>query len=665
MLISDHLKMHTPNLVDANIEKISALFPNCITETKDENGDLKKVVDFDLLKQELSQVLVEGEQERYRLDWVGKKEAILTANAPIAKTLRPCREESVNFDKTENLFIEGDNLEALKLLQENYLGKVKMIYIDPPYNTGNDFIYEDDFAESTNVFFEKSNQIDEEGNRLIANTESNGRFHSDWLSMMYSRLKLARNLLKDDGVLFLSINNYEVSNCQKICNEIFGEKNFIECITWNKRIPKNDKGIGNIHEFVLIYAKNSEIKQEFTMRKDGLEDIYSLLTDLKKNNTPLLEAEKQIKKLYKKNAYDRGITLYNSLNKEYKLWGKINMSWPNANTFGPRYEVLHPKTKKAVKIPERGWRWKKETFNEAAQYINGEYSSIEELHDGSFLCGRIWFSKDENIQPSSVTFLDDVNYFLLRSIQSLKSDGGIEVENIFGGKNYFSYPKPTSLLKILINSINCDNEIILDFFAGSSTTAHAIIELNSEDNKKRKFIMVQLPEKTPTDSLANQNGFFDLAQISRERIKRVGEKYININTLDVGFRSLKIDSTNMKDVYYTPDALKQADMLDLASNIKDDRTSEDLLFQVMLDWGLELSLPIERKNIAGKEVFYVAGNSLVACFDDLTFDVVDEVAKDHPLRFVSAEKAIHLDHDKTNIKERFKQLSRDTEVKFI
>ncbi|MBE9402496.1 site-specific DNA-methyltransferase [Acinetobacter albensis] len=657
--------MHTPNLVDANIEKISALFPNCITETKDENGDLKKVVDFDLLKQELSQVLVEGEQERYRLDWVGKKEAILTANAPIAKTLRPCREESVNFDKTENLFIEGDNLEALKLLQENYLGKVKMIYIDPPYNTGNDFIYEDDFAESTNVFFEKSNQIDEEGNRLIANTESNGRFHSDWLSMMYSRLKLARNLLKDDGVLFLSINNYEVSNCQKICNEIFGEKNFIECITWNKRIPKNDKGIGNIHEFVLIYAKNSEIKQEFTMRKDGLEDIYSLLTDLKKNNTPLLEAEKQIKKLYKKNAYDRGITLYNSLNKEYKLWGKINMSWPNANTFGPRYEVLHPKTKKAVKIPERGWRWKKETFNEAAQYINGEYSSIEELHDGSFLCGRIWFSKDENIQPSSVTFLDDVNYFLLRSIQSLKSDGGIEVENIFGGKNYFSYPKPTSLLKILINSINCDNEIILDFFAGSSTTAHAIIELNSEDNKKRKFIMVQLPEKTPTDSLANQNGFFDLAQISRERIKRVGEKYININTLDVGFRSLKIDSTNMKDVYYTPDALKQADMLDLASNIKDDRTSEDLLFQVMLDWGLELSLPIERKNIAGKEVFYVAGNSLVACFDDLTFDVVDEVAKDHPLRFVSAEKAIHLDHDKTNIKERFKQLSRDTEVKFI
>jgi adenine-specific DNA-methyltransferase len=657
--------MHTPNHVDANIEKISALFPNCITETKDENGDLKKVVDFDLLKQELSQVLVEGEQERYRLDWVGKKEAILTANAPIAKTLRPCREESVNFDKTENLFIEGDNLEALKLLQENYLGKVKMIYIDPPYNTGNDFIYEDDFAESTNLFFEKSNQIDEEGNRLIANTESNGRFHSDWLSMMYSRLKLARNLLKDDGVLFLSINNYEVSNCQKICNEIFGEKNFIECITWNKRIPKNDKGIGNIHEFVLIYAKNSEIKQEFTMRKDGLEDIYSLLTDLKKNNTPLLEAEKQIKKLYKKNAYDRGITLYNSLNKEYKLWGKINMSWPNANTFGPRYEVLHPKTKKAVKIPERGWRWKKETFNEAAQYINGEYSSIEELHDGSFLCGRIWFSKDENIQPSSVTFLDDVNYFLLRSIQSLKSDGGIEVENIFGGKNYFSYPKPTSLLKILINSINCDNEIILDFFAGSSTTAHAIIELNSEDNKKRKFIMVQLPEKTPTDSLANQNGFFDLAQISRERIKRVGEKYININTLDVGFRSLKIDSTNMKDVYYTPDALKQADMLDLASNIKDDRTSEDLLFQVMLDWGLELSLPIERKNIAGKEVFYVAGNSLVACFDDLTFDVVDEVAKDHPLRFVSAEKAIHLDHDKTNIKERFKQLSRDTEVKFI
>ena len=354
-------------------------------------------------------------------------------------TLRPCQEESVDWDSTQNLFIEGDNLEALKLLQKSYAGKVKMIYIDPPYNTDKDFIYPDKFSEGLETYLHYTGQKNQDGWTVSeSGRDKTGRKHSNWLGMMYPRLKLARNLLRQDGAIFISIDENEQNHLKAICDEIFGEENFIECIAWNKRIPKNDKGIGNIHEYILLYVKDVSRKSDFTMRKNGLDEIYDLLEKLKKNKTPISESELEIKELFKKNAYDRGITLYNSIDENYRLWGKINMSWPNANTFGPTYEVLHPEFGEPVKIPDRGWRWKKETFEDAALIEKGEYTNIKKLPDGSFLCGKIWFADNLNTQPSSVTYLDEVNTFLLRSVLSLKSDGGVEVEKLFEGKNYFS-----------------------------------------------------------------------------------------------------------------------------------------------------------------------------------------------------------------------------------
>jgi adenine-specific DNA-methyltransferase len=668
------LKMHSPNLTQDNVARIRDLFPSCVTEAKGEDGSMKLAVDFDQLRQELAESIVEGPQERYHLNWPGKREALLTANAPIAKTLRPCPKESVDFDTTKNLFIEGDNLDALKLLQETYLGKVKMIYIDPPYNTGSDLIYEDCFASDLDKYFLESNQKDKQGNRLTANSDSKGRFHSDWLTMIYSRLKLSRPLLRDDGFIFISIGNDEVSNLKKLCDEVFGEQNFIECISWNKRIPKNDKGIGNIHDFILIYAKDATIPHELVMRKDGLEDIYDMVEKLKKTKTTIVEAEKEIKKLYKKQGYDRGITLYNAFDENYRLWGKINMSWPNANTFGPRYEVPHPVTGNPVAIPDRGWRWKKETFWEAAKFKDGKYESVVKLHDGSLMCGRIWFAKNESTQPSSITYLDDVNTFLLRSILSLKSDGGIEVENIFEGKNYFSYPKPTSLLKILITSLKLsDGDVVLDYFAGSSTTAHAVMQANAEDGINRRFVMVQLAEPCNEDTEAYKAGFKSIADISKERIRRSGKLVAADSThsswnKDVGFRALKIDTSNLADVYYAPDSFDKTKLDLFVDNIKTDRTPEDLLFQVMLDWGVDMSLPIAKQSIQGKDVFFVDGNALAACYDasgSIDEAFVKELAQQQPLRVVFRDAGYKNSAVKINVEQIFKLVSPATEVKCI
>jgi adenine-specific DNA-methyltransferase len=670
----DKLKMHSPNITQDNIARIRSLFPGCVTEAKGADGALRLTVDFDQLQQELTESIVNGTQERYHLNWPGKREALLTANAPIAKTLRPCRDDSVAFDTTRNLFIEGDNLDALKLLQENYLGKIKAIYIDPPYNTGSDLIYEDCFASDLDEYFKKSNQKDLAGNRLAANTEANGRFHSDWLSMIFPRIRLARNLLKDDGFIFISIGNDEVTNLRKVCDEVFGEGNFIECISWNKRIPKNDKGVGNIHEFILVYAKDASIPQELVMRKDGLEDIYDLAEKLKKSKTPIPEAEKEIRKLYKRQGYDRGITLYNSFDSAYRLWGKINMSWPNANTFGPRYEVPHPITGAPVAIPARGWRWKQETFWDAAKFKDGKYTSVAVLHDGSIMCGRIWFAKDEETQPSSITYLDDVNTFLLRSILSLKSDGGIEVEGIFEGKSFFSYPKPTSLLRVLLSAVKMsDGDIVLDFFAGSSTTAHAVLQLNVEDGINRRFIMTQLDEACAPDSEAFKAGYKTISAVGVERIKRAGSliqketSHSNWNN-DVGFRLLKIDTSNMADIFYSPDQLDKNQISLLVENIKADRNAEDLLFQVMLEWGVDLALPISQQTIQGKEVLLVDGNALAACFDGrggVDEDFVKELAKLQPLRVVFRDAGFKDSAVKINIEQIFKLLSPATEVKCI
>ena len=481
----DKLKMHTPNLADENFKNLSAMFPNAVTETitgygEDGKAIIERAIDADVLRQEISAQVVEGAQERYQFTWPDKKKSVVLANAPIAKTLRLDREKSVGRDGTEgnidseNMYIEGDNLDALKLLQETYLGKVKMIYIDPPYNTGNDFIYEDDFSKSTDEYLADSGQFDEEGNRLVQNTESNGRFHTDWLNMLYPRLRVAKDLLAADGVAFISIDNCEFENLTKICNEVFGAGNFIDCITWNTRVPKNDnKGLGNIHQYILVYIKDKVFNRQFTMQKDGLEDVFELLEKLKKQGIPIPEAEEELKKFYKKKGYDRGITLYSALDDNYQPWGKINMSWPNSDTFGPAYEVLHPVTHCPVKKPDRGWRWSKETFA-----IHLDYEHTIRRYDGSYICGDIWFSKDENTQPSSIKYLRDTSKMLLRTIISLKSDGGVELENIFGRKSFFSNPKPTSLIEVLADSINEPNAIIMDFFSGSATTAHAVMQLN-------------------------------------------------------------------------------------------------------------------------------------------------------------------------------------------
>ena len=669
----DNLKMHSLDGVQRNIELIGKLFPNAITEVK-RNGKVEHAIDFDVLRQELSDSIVEGREERYQFTWPDKKKAMLAANAPITATLRPVVTDSVGKDGTpggfdsENLYIEGDNLEVLKLLQETYLGKVKMIYIDPPYNTGNDFVYEDDFAQSAAEYMDNSGQYDEEGNRLVTNTESNGRFHTDWLNMIYPRLRLAKDLLADDGAVFISLDDNEIKNLLKICDEVFGEDNFVDCITWNKRVPKNDNnGIGNIHEYIVVYVKDATYKRQFTMQKDGLDEISALLSDCKAKKVPIPEAEAKLKEFYKERGFDRGITLYNCLDENYEPWGKINMSWPNADTFGPRYDVIHPGTHKPTKVPDRGWRWTKTTFDSVVNY-----DTAIERYDGSWVCGGIWFAKDENTQPSSIKYLRDVGRMLLRSIISLKSDGGIEVEKIFEGKSYFPYPKPVSLIEVLINSIEEKEGIFLDFFAGSSTTAHAIMKLNCEDNGHRKFIMVQLPEKTDEKSEAYKAGYKNICEIGKERIRRAGRKIKEDAgltapaDLDIGFRCLRLDESNMKPVYYTPDEVGQQDLFSLVDNVKEDRTPEDLLFQVMLDLGVLLSSSIEVKEIAGKKVFNVADGFLLACFDhDVTEETVKAIAQMKPYYAVFRDSSMANDSVATNFDQIFETYSPDTVRKVL
>lgn len=612
MTDQDKLEMHSPNLVDNNTLKIAELFPHCVTEAKDDNGNLKYAVDFDLLRQELSQSLVEGGQERYRLDWPGKRQAILEANNPIAKTLRPVREESVNFDTTENLFIEGDNLEALKLLQESYLGQVKMIYIDPPYNTGKDFIYEDDFAEDTSDFLQRSEQVDEDGNRLVTNTESNGRFHSDWLTMMYSRLKLARNLLKDDGVIFISINDIEVHNLRKVCDEVFGSDNFSGLLTWKSRVKPVNIGEAK-------YRPQKEVDYVLIYHKTYCPDTFFPILSGKSRSYP-----------------------YQINNRRYRLATILKSNRGSNLRESMVFEA-------EGYMPPEGQRWQageseiKRLFREG--YI--------ELKNGTPF--RRYFEDEEN--DEHIPF-----YCYMPQELSSTSEKGKHILNELVGPNHgFDTVKPTELIKTLIKSSTQPNtnDIILDFFVGSGTTCQSLIELNSEDNGNRKFIIVQARE--PADK-KRTNLYSYVNELTKIRIDKVINNFTSEN---LGYRYFKIDSTNMKEVYYTPDEYNQDLLENLESHIKEDRTSEDLLFQVMLDWGVPLSLPIEVKEINGHLVYYVGYNSLVACFDTLTTELVNEIAKDEPLKFVTSERAISHDQDKTNIKARFAQLSPETDVKFI
>lgn len=642
------LPMHSPDLTQQNLEKIRAAFPNCVTEARDAQGNLKLAVDFDLLKQELSDSIVEGPQERYRLDWPGKREAMLTANAPIAKTLRPARDESVNFDETENLFIEGDNLEALKLLQESYLGKVKMIYIDPPYNTGKDFVYEDDFFENTEEFLQRSNQKDEQGNRLISNTEANGRFHSDWLSMMLPRLKLARNFLRNDGVIAISIDDGEAHGLKKLCDELFGEKNFIaECtVVSNPRGRQSDTYIANVHDKLLVWAKDISTATVFGM--------------------PLTDKQKE-----EFNFTDENGEPYRLLGLRQR--GAASNREDRPDMFFPIY--VCPETKKISFTQCAGWEavYPRKSDGRDGRWMWGKGKCIKDIDK---LVARLIERRMEHdiFVKDYMNRNDEERTRKFKSLWDLKGynnqNGTQEVKKLFGA-DVMSFPKPRPLLEDICRLGIDRNDTVLDFFAGSATTAHAIIQLNAEDGGNRKFIMVQLPEEVDEKHEAYKAGYKTIAEISKERIRRAGKQILEGEchedwNKDVGFRVLKVDTSNMKDVYYNPNELSQADLIDSVDHIKDDRSSEDLLFQVLLDWGVDLTLPIRREDIQGKEVFIVDENALVACFDDnITEELVNELADLQPLRVIFRDTGFSSDSIKINATQTFKQKSPNTEVKAI
>lgn len=625
------ITLQTPNLTDKKVDEIAKIFPNVITEKEDDQGNTVKAVDFDLLRQELSKQIVEDDNERYRLDWPGKKRSLLKANTPIDKTLRPVREDSVNFDTTENLYIEGDNFEALKILQESYLGKVKMIYIDPPYNTGKDFVYRDNFKKSKAEYEEELDITDEEGGKLVKNTDTNGRFHSDWLSMMYERLLIARDLLKDDGVIFISIDDNEVHNLRKIADEVFGEENFISNIIWQKNYsPRNDaKHFSDMHDHILCYTKSSEIWER-----------------------RLLPRTKEQNKRYTNRDNDpRG------------PWKAENLAAKRV-TEKDIYTITTPSGREVLPPKGSSWRVSKEKF--------------EKLVEDN----RIWFGEDGSNVPARKSFLSEVQQgkvpttIFFREEVGDNQEAANEIRALFDGEAFFDTPKPTRLINRLTYISNASNsDIILDFFAGSATTAHAVMQLNAEDGGNRKFIMVQIPEETDESSEAYKAGYKYITDIGKERIRRAAKKIqedykdelANRETpLDTGFRVFRVDSTNIEDVARHPSELAQESLIDLVDNVKPDRTPEDLLIEVMLQLGLTLDLRIVRKEIGYKTVFFVAENSLVACFDtDIDESLIDEIVKVEPLKVVFRDASFKDDKDRINLENRFKSLSPDTVVSVI
>ncbi|RNB53514.1 site-specific DNA-methyltransferase [Brevibacillus gelatini] len=635
------LSMKSVDLTQKNIEKIAELFPNVITEARDENGKLKRAVDFDLLKQELSDILVEGDKERYQLTWPGKKLAILNANTPIDKTLRPVKEDSVDWDNTQNLYIEGDNLDVLKLLRESYLNKIKCIYIDPPYNTGKDFIYKDDFRESREEYLEESGQVDEEGNRLVPNPVSNGRFHSDWLTMMYSRLKVARDLLREDGVIFISIDDNEVDNLRKICDSIFSG-NFVAQITnlCNPKGRSQDKYFATNHEYILVYSKSTLPNGYFSIEKekDQIETEYPEIDE--NGRYRLLELRNTHREFGKHNRKNLFYPIYvNPDNKQISLefvngYIKVEPIWDDG------YEGC--------------WTWEKAKAIREKHLLAAKQST-----SGQWKIYRKSYA--EGATKMLKTIFNDKLFYTEKGQASFSS--------LFGEKSkLFQSPKSVDLIKTLIKTVAKENDIILDFFSGSATTAHAVMQLNAEDAGHLKYIMVQLPEPTDENSDAYKAGYKNICEIGKERIRRAAKKIKEetMKDIDYGFRVFRVDSSNMKDVYYTPEKLRQADMFDLVSNIKEDRTGEDLLIQVMLELGLELSLPMETKLVEGKAVHYVAGNSLVACFDeDVPESVIKKIAEDKPLRVVFRDSSFNDDSARINVEELFKMLSPGTEIQVL
>ncbi|HJH70479.1 MAG TPA: site-specific DNA-methyltransferase [Bacteroidaceae bacterium] len=623
----DRLKMQSLDVIGSNIKKIQQLFPNCVTERLGKDGNPELAIDFEKLQAELSNEIIGEGEERYQFTWPDKRAANRLANTPTTMTLRPCREESVNFDHTQNLYIEGDNLDVLKALRETYLGKVKMIYIDPPYNTGNDFVYNDVFAQSRGEFEETSGLFDEEGNQTIdpmqRNTESNGRFHTDWLNMIYPRLKVARDLLSDDGVIFISIDDNEVANLKKICNEIFGESNFVANIIWkHTQQSKNDElHFSRQYNHTLCYSKE----------KLRLKRFYFDRTDEDNKN-------------YK-----------NPDNDPKGLWRSGDVRSPNYRKT-LCYNIIAPNGN-IITSPENGWRWSKESFNE--KIATGE---IKFKDDYSGIIRKIYLSDQPGRTPENLW--DDKRFGSTRQAASM-------IKDLFDGKQVFDTPKPIELIKNMLHLVSRGCDIILDFFSGSATTAHAVMQLNAEDGGNRKFIMVQLPEKIDEKSEAYKAGYKNICEIGKERIRRAGKKIKEdnkdkegIEKLDIGFRVLKLDSSNMEDVYYTPQEFTMQSLFN--ENVKADRTGEDLLFQVMLDLGIELSAKIETQQIAGKTVYLVDDNYLVACFDrDVTEAAITEIAKLHPIYFVMRDASAANDNVIDNFEQLFEVYSKDTVRKIL
>ena len=639
----DKLNMQTTNQVDENIKKIAELFPNCLTERLDENGKPEMAIDFDQLRQELSKDIVEGPEERYQFTWPDKRNAIRLANAPTTDTLRPCREESVDFDNTQNLYIEGDNLEVLKLLRENYLGKVKMIYIDPPYNTGNDFVYNDDFAQTAGDYVHNSGQEDEEGNRLVANTESNGRFHTDWLNMIYPRLKVAKDLLSEDGVFFISIDDNEVANLTKVCNEIFGQSNFITDIIWEKRYTRNNdaKLMSTVIDHILCYRRSDKLIKLREPRTDKQNSTYSNPDD-----------------------DPRGVWTSVLFTSQRTKEERPNLSYPIKNPF----------TGEMVEHPTNAWKYSKQQYEQLAAD------------------NRLYWGKDGgNSYPRLKRFLSEldegivpINLWYYKDTATL--DEGTKLVDSILGKDVFDYPKPIQIIQRMLQLMGSKDFIVIDFFSGSATTAHAVMQLNAEDGGNRKFIMVQLPEATDEKSEAYKAGYKNICEIGKERIRRAGKKIVEdqekkrmeeglfvgssagseARPLDIGFRVLKLDSSNMQDVYYSPEQFNENLLFE--DNIKPDRTDEDLLFQAMIELGIELSAKIEQREIAGKTVWSVAEGYLMACFDkvmacfdkDVNETTITEIARQHPYYFVLRDSSLAMDNVADNFEQIWEEYSKET-----
>ena len=620
----EKLQMQTKDIATENYQKLAAMFPNAVTETIDENGEVVRAIDADVLRQEISGQIVEGKEERYRFTWPDKRKAVALANQSFEGTLRPLREKSVNFDKTENVYIEGDNLEALKLLQETYLEKIKLIYIDPPYNTGSDFVYDDDFSEDAGEYAERSGQVDKAGNRLVLNLDSNGRFHTNWLNMIYPRLKIARNLLAEEGVIFISIDENEVENCKKVCEEIFGEQNFVDSVIWERAFaPKNDaKYLSESHDYILIFAKN----------------INSF-------SVGLLPRTEEANARYK-----------NPDNDPRGPWTADNMT---VKTYSAAYdyEITTPGGKVVKPTNGRCWFTSKERMQKL----------IDE--------GKVYFGDDGNNMPRLKRYLSDVQQGMTATTIWKCSDvghnqeGRQELKKLFDGKGYFDGPKPQRLLNRILTIANLDNDsIVLDFFSGAASTAQAVFQHNIVNNSKCKFIMVQLQEETVDGSDARIEGYSTICDIGEERIRRAAKKICEESgkDIDYGFRVFQIDSSNMKDVYYNPAETQQTHLDVFADNIKPDRTPEDLLFQVMLDLGVMLSSKIEETKIAGKKVFDVADGFLIACFDkDVTDETVTAIAKKKPYYAVFRDSSMANDSVATNFDQIFESYSPDTVRKVL